>query len=75
MAKRNQEKVSKTLGIDNEWIAYCMDEVAFFFELEAIDEKGNFDWSKIRWVDDAKIIKNNDEFITFVEKQNKVVKV
>lgn len=66
MAKHYRKRPSEILNIDNDFLAYCFDEVALFLEAEATDEKGKVNWSKIKWADDKK--KTNKDLIDFIKK-------
>lgn len=65
MSKHYKEKPSKLLNIPNEYLAYCIDEVAYFLEINAMDKEGNLNWDKIRWSDSK--AKGNEELINFIE--------
>ncbi len=65
MAKRYQKRPSEILNIDNDYLAYCFDEVALYLELEALDDKGNYNWNKFRWKD--KETGTNKDLIQFVQ--------
>ena len=66
MAKRYQKRPSEIMNIDNDYLAYCFDEVALYLEVEATDDKGHINWNKIRWKDDIK--KTNKDLIDFIQK-------
>ena len=65
MAKHYQCKPSDLLKIEDDYAAYCVDEVAYFLEAEATDDKGRIRWDKIKWKD--RKIKDNDEQIKFIQ--------
>lgn len=67
MAKHYNKRPSEILNIDNDFLAYIFDEVALYLESEAIDDKGKYNWYKIRWESE---MKNNKEFIEFLQKYN-----
>lgn len=66
MGKHYQKRPSEILNIDDGYLAYCIDEVAYYLELEAMDEKGNINWNKIKWKDELKKSKNNNDLINFI---------
>lgn len=65
MAKRYQKRPSEILNIDNDYLAYCFDEVALYLELEALDDKGNYNWNKLRWKDNK--TGTNKDLIQFIQ--------
>ena len=65
MAKRYQKTPSEILNIPNEYLAYCIDEVAYFLEINAMDKEGNLNWDKIRWSDSEN--SPNQEMINLIE--------
>lgn len=65
MAKRYQKRPSEILNIDNDYLAYCFDEVALYLELEALDDKGNYNWNKFRWKD--KEVGTNRDLMQFIQ--------
>lgn len=68
MAKRYNKRPSEMLSIDNDYLAYCFDEVALFLEAHATDDKGEINWNRIRWKDERK--KSNKDLIEFIKKYN-----
>lgn len=69
LANKYRERPSEILGIDNDYLAYCFDEAALYLESEAMDEKGQVNWNKIRWKDE-KEKKSNKDLIKFIQKHN-----
>lgn len=67
MAKHYRKRPSEILNIENDYLAYCFDEVALFLESEATDDKGNINWNKIRWDEDRKSKKTNKDFMEFIK--------
>lgn len=68
MAKHYKKLPSEIMNIDNEYLAYCFDEVAFYLEGEATDNDGRLNWDKIKWEKERS--KNpNKELIGFIQKQ------
>ena len=53
------------MGIKNDYLAYCFDEVAIELEDKATDKEGKIHWGKIRWTDTKG--KNNDDLIEFAK--------
>lgn len=71
MAKYYQKKPSEIVNIDDEYIAYCFDEVCYFYISEAMDDKGKINWNKIKWDSDIKKGNNsNREFMDFIKKHS-----
>lgn len=68
MAKRYNKRPSEMLSIDNDYLAYCFDEVALFLEVQATDDRGEINWNRIRWKDEKK--KSNKDLIEFIKKYN-----
>lgn len=69
MANKYRKRPSEILGIDNDYLAYCFDEVALFLEAEATDKEGNINWNRIRWKDEKKKEPNKD-LIKFIQKHS-----
>lgn len=63
MAKKFYKRPSEILKIDDDYIAYCFDEVSLYIEGLAINKKGELDWDLINWTDD---IKSNEKLIEFI---------
>lgn len=68
MAKRYKKRPSEILNIDNDYLAYCFDEIALFLEAEATNKEGEINWNKIRWKDNKK--KTNKDLIDFINKHS-----
>lgn len=68
MAKRYNKRPSEMLNIDNDYLAYCFDEVALFLEAHATDDRGEINWNRIRWKGEKK--KSNKDLIEFIKKYN-----
>jgi len=66
MAREYNCRPSSLLGLED-YAAYCFDEVAFFLLSEAMDNRGQVDWKRIRWHSDKK--QGNHEFIQFIQGQ------
>lgn len=65
------------MGIENDYEAFCFDEVAFALYAAALDDKGNLNWNKINWVEELeekteeKTEKNQDNPLTNKVTSNK----
>ncbi len=69
MAKHYRKRPSEILNIDNDYLAYCFDEVALYLESEATDNNGNINWNRIRWEDDkGKSNNSNKDLMDFIRK-------
>lgn len=68
MGKHYKKRPSEILHIKSEYLAFCVDEVAYYLEIQATDEDGNINWSKIKWED--RKIGNNNEQIKFIQDLN-----
>ncbi len=69
MAKTYQKLPSEILRINDEYTAYCFDEVAHIIFMAALDNNGDLKWNRIRWEDDTP--KSNKDFIEHVQKYQK----
>lgn len=67
MGKYYQKRPSEIIGIDDEYIAYCFDEVCYFYTAEAMDDKGKINWNKIKWEKEKKGSKNNKDLMEFIQ--------
>ena len=67
MSREYQTRPSQLLGIDDEYVAYCLDEVCLYLLSEATDDKGKVNWNKIKWQNSD--INPNQAFIDFLKKQ------
>lgn len=56
------------MGIDNDYLAYCFDEVALYLLSEATEKQGKVNWNKIRWKDKKE--KSNKDLIEFIKKHS-----
>ncbi len=66
LANKYGKRPSEILGIDNDYLAYCFDEAALYLESEAMDEKGQVNWNKIRWKGEKR--EGNKELMEFIQK-------
>lgn len=65
MAKHYGIRPSEVIGIPSGYLGYCVDEVAYFLEINAMDKKGNLNWNKIKWSDNE--VGGNKNLIDFIE--------
>lgn len=72
MAREYRKRPSEILFIDDEFTAYCFDEVAFYLLSQAIDKKGQINWNRIRFKSTQKSIRkdNNKGYIEFIKKHS-----
>lgn len=68
MARHYNQRPSEILGLDDGYIAYCFDEVCYYYLSEVIDDDGKYNWSMIKWSEDKAVANTNKEFIEHVEK-------
>lgn len=54
------------MSIDDNYLAYCFDEVCYHYQCEATDNKGRINWNKIKWTDEKK--RSNKDLIEFINK-------
>ena len=67
MSRAYQKRPSEILGIDDEYTAYCFDEVALYLLAKATDREGKLNWDRLKWRDGHK--RNNRDFMEFIKKQ------
>lgn len=65
LANKYNQRPSRIMGIDNDYLAYCFDETSYFLEKKATDDKGNINWNKIKWED--KKAKSNKDLVKFIQ--------
>lgn len=65
MAREFNKRPSEIMGINNDYVAYCFDEVALFYMSKAIGDDGRINWKKINWKGDKK---NNKDLVEFIKK-------
>lgn len=65
MAKHYKKTPSEILNIEDEYLGYCINEVAYFLEINALDNKGRINWGRIKWKDE---VVNNEQLISFIQK-------
>lgn len=68
MGKHYKKRPSEIINIEDEYTAYCFDEVAFFLLNEATDDKGVLKWNRIKWEQEKKENKTNHTLIKFMQK-------
>lgn len=66
MAREYQKRPSEMVGISDEYLAYCFDEVAFYLLAEAMDKEGKLNWKRIKWVTDKP--QSNTDLMEFMKK-------
>lgn len=71
MARMYQKRPSEILGIKDEYLAYCFDEVAYFLMCEALEKDGSLNWDKFKWKEE-KVLSSNKTFVEFIKKHHKL---
>ena len=66
MSKKYQERPSKIVDIEDPYLAYCFDEVALFLESEATDDKGKFNYKRLKYADSKP--EGNRELADFIKR-------
>lgn len=56
-----QIRPSQMMGIENDYEAFCFDEVAFALYAVALDDKGKLNWNKINWAKELEESTNTNE--------------
>lgn len=71
LANHHNVRPSEILNIENDWLAYCFDEVCLYYKSECYDEeKYKYNWDKLTFKGDKP--KNpNAELMEFINTQNK----
>lgn len=70
MARYYQKKPSEIVAINDNYLAYCFDEVCYFYISKCMDDKGKINWNKVKWDSEAKKGNNtNKALIDFVKRQ------
>jgi len=54
------------MAIDDEYLAFCLDEVALYLTAEATNKEGKTNWNRLKWRDNEK--RGNQDFMKFVKK-------
>jgi hypothetical protein len=67
MAKAYRTRPSQLLGLNDPYLAYCLDEVALWLTVEATDKEGRLNLDRVKWKDRKP--KSNTDFINFVQGQ------
>lgn len=68
MSKEYRKRPSEILGLDDEYIAYCIDEVAFHLLSEATEKDGKLNWNKFRWKNSEN--KTNKDLMEFIRQHS-----
>lgn len=63
MAQKFHKRPSEILKIEDDYLAYCFDEVSLYIEGLAINNKGQLDWELINWTDQRN---DNRKLIEFI---------
>lgn len=73
MAKHYKKLPSEIVRIQNDYDAFCFDEICYFYEVEAIEKDGTTNWDKLTFIDDPKNDKDttNADFKDFIKKTYK----
>lgn len=71
MASRYKEKPSEILGIENDLLAFMIDEFSMYLEMELMDEKGNINWDKLGTKSKLKGRNDNQAMMEHIEKHRK----
>lgn len=66
MGKHYNQTPSEVLRIRNDYLAYCIDEVAFYLESEITNDEGQLLWQLVRWEDDI-VVTNNNKLVDFIK--------
>lgn len=56
------------MDLEDPYVAYCFDEVCYYYKSKAIDDKGRYKWNLINWSDKKK--GDNKDLIEFINKKN-----
>ncbi len=80
MSVKYRKRPSEIFGLDNEYFAYCFDEIAMYLEANMQDKQGNLDWRRIKWIDTdpkknlgipTRDTTGNKDFMKYIEAQNR----
>lgn len=71
MSQRYQKRPSEIMGITDDYMAYCFDELALRLEVMATDEKGHTNWNRLKWQGSPP--KDNKDLMDFIAKQGGMV--
>jgi hypothetical protein len=55
------------MGLDDPYLAYCLDQAVLWLTSEVADKHGKQNWNKVHWKDSEQ--KTNRDFISFVQRQ------
>lgn len=67
MAKMYQTRPSKLLNIENDWLAYMIDEFSIVLENMVTDDKGRVRWDKVNNDKKVKDNKANNRMIEHIK--------
>ena len=67
LADQYQKRPSEILGVDDDYLAYCIDEASLRLKAEAMTDKG-VDWNRLRW-SDAAPKKTNQDLMDFIARK------
>jgi hypothetical protein len=67
MARYYQKRPSEIMGLDDEYLAFCFDEVALYILSEITEKDGKLNWNKLNRGNSEK--SSNQSFLEFVKKQ------
>ncbi len=66
LAKEYKVRPSEMVGISDDYLAYCFDEVAFYLTAEAMGKDGHPNWNKLRWQGEKQ--NNNAKLVEFIKR-------
>lgn len=57
------------MSIDDDYLAYCFDEVCYYYVNYAMDDKGKINWNKIKWDKEiTEVNRSNKDLMNFIQK-------
>lgn len=68
MSRHYRKRPSELMAIDDDYAAYCFDEVCYLYETQIIDDKGRMKWNKINWDDKKK--ESNKDLMNLIKKHS-----
>lgn len=68
MARYYKKKPSEILNISDEYLAFCFDEVCFYYDSETLQDDGTNMWDLITWSDERE--NPNKKFIEHIKSIN-----
>lgn len=75
MGKKYNKSPSEILKIDDDLLAYMIDEFAMTLEYNLTDKKGNVNWLKVLNKKSKSRSKTNKDFMEFINKNKKPANV